>query len=248
MQTTLPICLWSGPRNVSTALMYSFAQRDDIRVIDEPLYGHYLRVTGAEHPGADEVMAAMDCDGDEVLRQLLDRQAADPGRRLFMKHMAHHLVDIDRAFIAETTNVLLIRDPREMLPSLTIQVPRARLADTGLETQWELYEQLLSVGEQPAVVDSRELLLDPEQVLRQLCRHLGLPFQPAMLEWEAGPRPEDGVWAPHWYQAVHQSTGFAPYSPKGEFPERLEGLLAECEPWYEMLYARAIRAERNLRQ
>jgi hypothetical protein len=247
MQSKPPICLWSGPRNVSTALMYSFAQRDDVRVIDEPLYGHYLRVSGAEHPGGDDVMAAMNCDGDEVVRELLDMQIREPDRRLFMKHMAHHLVDIDLAFLAETKNVLLVRDPREMLPSLTIQVPQAGLADTGLRMQWELYEQFLALGEQPAVLDSRELLLDPESVLRQLCRHLDLPFEPAMLHWEAGPRPEDGVWAPHWYHAVHESTGFAPYSPKNSFPEQLEALLAECKPWYERLYAQAIRADRNER-
>ena len=245
MQPKPPICLWSGPRNVSTALMYSFAQRDDVRVIDEPLYGHYLHVSGADHPGGGEVMAAMNCDGDRVMQELLNLQDQDPGRRLFMKHMAHHLVDVDRAFLAETTNVLLVRDPREMLPSLTVQVPRAGLADTGLEMQWELYEELRALGQQPAVLDSRELLLDPEGVLRQLCRHLDLPFEPAMLQWEAGPRPEDGVWAPHWYHAVHESSGFAPYSPKNGFPAHLETLLAECEPWYERLYAQAIRADRN---
>jgi hypothetical protein len=111
--------------------------------------------------------------------------------------------------------------------------------------QWELYEELRELGQQPAVLDSRELLLDPEGVLRQLCRHLDLPFEPAMLQWEAGPRPEDGVWAPHWYHAVHESSGFAPYSPKNGFPAHLETLLAECEPWYERLYAQAIRADRN---
>ena len=239
---TTPVCLWSGPRNVSTALMYSFAQRDDTTVVDEPLYGHYLRVTGADHPGADEVMAAMNCDGDEVMRDLLERQAGSAGRRLFLKHMAHHLVDVDTGFLAATTNVFLIRDPREMLPSLTIQLPHAGLADTGLQRQWELCSDMVAMGQDPAVLDSRELLLDPEGVLRRLCDHIGLPFQPAMLAWPAGPRPEDGVWAPHWYHAVHESTGFAPYRPKNDFPEDLVPLLDECQPWYERLFARAIRA------
>jgi len=239
---TTAICLWSGPRNVSTALMYSFAQRPDIRVVDEPLYGHYLRVSEAPHPGREEVISAMDCDGDAVMRTLLDAQTADPSRRLFLKHMAHHLVDIDTAFLTNTTNILLIRDPREMLPSLTVQVPRATLDDTGLKRQWELYCQLADLGQSPAVVDSRELLLDPPGVLRSLCDHLGLSFDDRMLSWEPGPRPEDGVWAPHWYHAVHKSTGFAPYRAKPEFPGHLDELLSVCKPWYDKLFAHALRA------
>ncbi len=245
MQAHSPICLWSGPRNVSTALMYSFRERDDIRVVDEPLYGHYLRVSGANHPGGADVMAAMNCNGNAVMLELIESQFADTDRRLFMKHMAHHLVDIDRSFLNQTTNVLLIRNPREMLPSLTIQVPHAELADTGLRTQWELYEQLVELGQEPAVLDSRELLLNPASVVGQLCEYLGLPFDTAMLNWKPGPRAEDGVWAPHWYHAVHKSTGFAPYTPKTDFPDALLDLLEECEPWYERLYAHAIRADRS---
>lgn len=239
---TSPICLWSGPRNVSTALMYSFAQNDDIAVVDEPLYGHYLRVTGADHPGRDDVIAAMNCDGDAVMRELMRRQAEHPRPRLFIKHMAHHLVDIDLGFLLDTCNIFLIRDPRDMLPSLSIQIPEPCLADTGLRRQWELYSGLLDAGQEPAILDSRELLTGPRSVLERLCEHIGLPFTPAMLNWEAGPRPEDGVWAPHWYHAVHQSTGFAPYRPKSGFPERLQALLAECQPWYDRLFERAIRA------
>ncbi len=239
---TTPICLWSGPRNVSTALMYSFAQRDDMLVVDEPLYGHYLRVSGADHPGGADVMAAMNCDGDAVMSGLLQQQAADASRRLFIKHMAHHLVDIDLGFLRETCNLFLIRDPKEMLPSLIIQVPHAQLADTGLKRQWELYDELCGEGRQPAILDSRELLLDPAGVLRQLCDYLGHPFTAAMLEWPAGPRPEDGVWAPHWYHAVHKSTGFSPYRAKTEFPEHLGPLLEECQPWYDKLFDKAIRA------
>lgn len=242
---TMPICLWSGPRNVSTALMYSFAQRDDTRVIDEPLYGHYLRVTGAPHPGREEVVAAMNCDGGAVMRDLLAQQLAAPSPRLFIKHMAHHLIDIDLGFLRQTSNIFLIRDPREMLPSLIMQVPRAQLADTGLKSQWQLFSALIEADQQPAIIDSRELLLDPEGVLDTLCRHLGLEFTAAMLSWPAGPRKEDGVWAPHWYHAVHQSTGFAAYVPKTGFPEHLAPLLAECQPWYERLFAHAIRARRD---
>ncbi len=237
-----PICLWSGPRNVSTALMYSFAQHDDMRVVDEPLYGHYLRVSGADHPGARDVMDAMNCDGDAVMRELLDQQAHSSGKRLFIKHMAHHLVGLDLSFLRQTCNLFLIRDPREMLPSLTVQVPHAQLVDTGMKRQWELYSELLSEGQQPAILDSRELLLDPEGVLRQLCDHLGHVFSANMLQWPAGPRAEDGVWAPHWYHAVHQSTAFAAYRPKSDFPEHLEPLLTECQPWYDLLFEQAFRA------
>ena len=240
---TVPICLWSGPRNVSTALMYSFAQLKNVRVVDEPLYGHYLRVSGAEHPGRQEILDAMNCDGDAVMRMLLLAQSEDPSVVLFLKHMAHHLLDLDLAFLQATNNVFLIRDPREMLPSLTIQLPHATLADTGLQRQWELFSKLTESGQGPAVLDSRELLRDPETVLRALCAHLDLEFDRGMLSWPAGGRPEDGIWAPHWYHAVHQSTGFATYKAKLDFPEHLQALLDECSPYYEKLYRHALRAD-----
>lgn len=237
-----PICLWSGPRNVSTALMYSFAQNPAIRVVDEPLYGHYLRVSGAIHPGRDDIIAAMNCDGDAVMAGLLDEQSTLGDARLFIKHMAHHLVDLDLSFLERTCNIFLIRDPLEMLPSLTVQLPHAELRDTGLQRQWELYAELREADESVSILDSRELLLDPDGVLRQLCERIDVAFTPDMLHWPAGARPEDGVWAPHWYHAVHQSTGFAPYKAKSDFPEHLNELLATCQPWYDRLYAHAIRA------
>jgi len=156
--------------------MYSFAQRADIRVVDEPLYGHYLRVSGAKHPARDEIMAAMNCDGNAVMRRLIAQQGDEPSRRLFLKHMAHHLVGLDLGFLQETCNIFLIRNPEEMLPSLTVQLPRATLSDTGLKRQWELFESLRNSGQAPAIVDSRLLLLSPKKVLRQLCEHLGLDF------------------------------------------------------------------------
>ncbi|TDJ33619.1 MAG: sulfotransferase family protein [Gammaproteobacteria bacterium] len=237
------ICLWSGPRNVSTALMYSFAQRRDTLVVDEPLYGHFLRVTGTIHPGRNEVLATVNCDGDSVMRELLARQRDPPRDVLFMKQMAHHLVDIDRDFMRKTHNIFLVRDPRQMLPSLMIQMPHAKLANTGLETQWHLYRGLTDAGQQPAILDSRELLLDPGTVLEKLCAHLEIPYTDDMLSWPAGARPEDGIWAPHWYHAVHRSTGFSVEVAKDDFPERLEPLLAECKPWYDKLYEHAIRAD-----
>ena len=238
------ICLWSGPRNVSTALMYSFRQRSDTRVVDEPLYGHYLRVTNAQHPAAQEVMTASDCDGDRVMRKLLISE--DERRPVqFIKQMAHHLVEIGQRFLEFTTNVLLIRDPKEMLPSLINQIPSPTLADTGLKRQWELYEFLLLHGQHhPPVLDARELLLDPEVVLRKLCALLDLPFEPAMLAWPPGPKPEDGVWAPHWYHSVHLSTGFSAYRPKTDpFPPQLERLLEKCDHYYQRLYAHALKAK-----
>ena len=225
--------------------MYSFAQRDDTRVVDEPLYGHYLQKTGARHPGDDEVIAAMNCDGDAVARDMMTQAEASPETNFFVKHMAHHLVQLDLQFIGNCRNVFLIRDPREMLPSLTIQVPHAALADTGLQRQWQLLEDLHARGQAAVVLDSRELLTDPEAVLRELCVQLQLPFQDSMLKWPAGPREEDGVWAKHWYQAVHKSTGFAAYRPKGQFPNELQELLDECLPWYDKLMTLAIRAPQH---
>jgi len=211
------------------------------RVVDEPLYGHFLRVTGTEHPGREEVLATVDCDGDRVMRELLT-PAPDAPAVLFMKQMAHHLVDVDTAFLRDTDNIFLIRDPAQMLPSLTIQLPQATLADAGLKTQWKLYDSLVNAGQNPAVVDARELLLDPAGVLQQLCAHLEIPWLEEMLGWPAGPRTEDGVWAKHWYHAVHRSSGFAPYRHKDSFPPHLEPLLAECAPWYQKLFNHALRA------
>lgn len=240
---TLRMNLWSGPRNVSTALMYSFAQRSDTVVVDEPLYGHYLRVDDAIHPGMEEVMAAMDCDGERVVRELVLGPCAKPV--LFMKQMAHHLVELDRAFLADTVNVLLIRDPVQMLPSLAQNLPLPNLRDTGLAIQTTLYQQLLDLGQDPPILDSKQLLLDPPGVLGQLCTQIGIPFDEQMLQWQAGARPEDGIWAKYWYKSVHQSTGFDPYRAKAEpFPPRLLPLLAQCRPHYERLAARAIRAVR----
>ena len=238
-----PICLWSGPRNVSTALMYSFAELESVEVVDEPLYGHYLRVTGADHPGRDDVLRAMNTDGDAVMQELLRRQAELGDKRLFLKQMAHHLVELDTGFLEHTDNVLLVRDPEDMLPSLTIQVPGASLADTGLKRQWQLYESLRGLGQRPAVVDSGILLSDPDRVLRQLCEHLGLTYDRSMLTWRQGPRPEDGVWAPHWYHAVHRSRGFHEPREKGPFPDALYDLLGQCRPWYDKLLSVAIGSD-----
>jgi len=237
----LRLSVWSGPRNVSTALMYSFRQRSDTFVLDEPLYGHYLHVTGADHPAAHEVMEAMDTDGARVVRDIILGPCHRP--IVFFKNMAHHLTGLDRSFLDSLTNVLLTRDPREMLPSLADNIPNPTLGDTGYPEQLELLERESAAGREPLVLDARELLLDPRAVLEALCSRLGIPFEEEMLSWSAGPKPEDGVWAEHWYRRVRASTGFHPYRPgKEPFPRRLEPLLLECRPLFERLRVHAIRA------
>lgn len=241
-QNCLRLCMWSGPRNVSTALMYSFAQRSDTRVFDEPLYGYYLETSGAPHPGAEEVIAAMDCDGQRVVREVVLGPCPQP--ILFFKMMAHHLRGLDWAFLEQTVNILLTRDPRDMLPSLAKNIPHPTLRDTGYDTQVEVLRHTATRGQTTPVIDSRDLLLDPSGVLSELCRQINIPFEERMLRWEAGPRPEDGIWAKYWYASVHQSTGFIKYRPKTDpFPDHLHPLLEECLPYYEELSQQAIRAE-----
>ena len=241
MEKTLRICLWSGPRNVSTALMYSFGQRPDTRVVDEPLYAHYLRVTGAEHPGREEVLASQENDGEKVIRDVVLAPCDRPV--FFMKQMAHHLVGLNQDFLRQTANVLLIREPADMLISLRRQLPNPCLEDTGLAVASQLLTDLRALGQDPPVLDAQQLLLDPEAVLRQLCDRLGLPFDSRMLRWAAGSRAEDGVWARLWYHNIHRSTGFDPYRPKpGPFPADLVPVLEQCRPHYDALFAQALRA------
>ena len=241
---TQRICLWSGPRNVSTALMYAFAQRGDTQVVDEPLYAHYLYNTdrAGAHPGIAEVMASMSTDSEQVIREVILGPCKKPV--LFMKQMAHHLIHIDRGFLRETVNVFLIRDPQEMLPSLMKVIGKPTLADTGLKTQHDLLLDLRAAGQSPPILDARLLLEDPPGVLRELCNRLGLRFEPGMLSWRAGGIPADGVWAKDWYQNVHRSTGFVPYRPKSEpFPRALDDILEVCSVYYNVLRAEAICVE-----
>jgi hypothetical protein len=237
------ICLWSGPRNISTALMYSFAQRSDCKVFDEPLYAHYLSKTPAReyHPGADEVIATMENDGEKVVHDLILGDFDKPV--LFFKHMTHHLHSLDLGFLSETVNVLLTRDPVEMLPSYAVWVEKPTLQDVDYKLHTDLLNHLQSIGQNPPVLDSKQVLLNPKKVLSELCERIDIPFDDAMLSWEAGARPEDGSWAKYWYQSVHQSTGFGKYVQKSEpFPDALKPLLEECMPYYEQLSAIAIKA------
>ena len=240
MSLVCRINLWSGPRNVSTALMYSFAERADTRVVDEPLYAHYLLTSGADHPGRDEVLAEQVSDGASVIRDVVLGPVDRPV--VFFKQMAHHLDGIDRAFLADTEHVLLVRDPREMLPSLLRNLEEPELKDTGLPAQVELLEELQAMGKEPPVLDAKALLENPPGVLRRLCDRLDIPFDEGMLSWPSGPRDEDGVWAPYWYERVHRSTGFRPWAPKNEsVPPEFEGLLEACLELYAPLERRAIR-------
>jgi hypothetical protein len=219
--------------------MYSFRQRSDTVVFDEPLYGHYLAVTGRQHPGADEVLEDMDTDGQAVVDQII----LGPHNRevTFFKQMAHHLVDLDRSFLGACRNILLVRDPRDMLPSLAVQLPDATLADTGLAMQVELADSIVEAGDEPVVIDSKVLLKDPEATLIELCRRLGIEFEPAMLAWPDGPKPEDGVWAKHWYHNVHKSTKFGEYRPQlRQLPPALQPVLDKAIPLYENLQQYAI--------
>lgn len=234
------LCLWSGPRNISTALMYSFAQRPDTEVVDEPLYAHYLRVSGEQHPGREEIMADQENDGDKVVAEMLET-----GEKplVFVKQMAHHLMDLDRVFLAETQNLLLIRQPAEVIVSFSKIIPQPKLYDIGIKTQYELYQELVALGQSPIVIDGPELRKNPEKVLRAICERLEIPFFSEMLQWQAGARPEDGIWASYWYDAVHRSTHFQPYEPKEiKVPAHSENVLAESQPYYDALFKHAIKA------
>lgn len=234
------INLWSCPRNVSTAFMYSWAQRSDTQVWDEPLYAHYLRVSGVEHPGRATIMSSMDQDGDRIVQDLLLQGGEKPVA--FYKQMAHHLVDLDASFLPRCKNILFIRNPDEILASYSKVIAEPTMEDIGVKAQYDLWQYWGKEGHVHAVLDSRFLLTDPRSVLDQLCNLLDLPFQSAMLSWPAGPRPEDGPWAPYWYSNVHLSTGFNPYQAKAvQLPDHLLALAAEAKPYYEFLSQKSLR-------
>lgn len=239
MQDVKRIQCWSGPRNISTALMYSWRQRADTTVVDEPLYAHYLSNDDRSHPGVAEVLASQSTDPDEVIREVILGSCSTPV--LYLKQMAHHLRGVDRGHLAHTENIILTRHPRDMLASLSVQLPNCDLSDTGLVECVELLDAVLAEGGRPLVIESQTLLRDPEGVLTRVCAHVGLEFDPAMLAWPAGPKPEDGVWAPHWYANVHESTGFAPYRPSTrEISADLQPVLEEAMPLYERLAEYAV--------
>lgn len=241
---TIRINSWSGPRNVSTALMRSFSQRADTKVVDEPLYGHYLVVSEAPHPGRADLLEVLETNSSRVIDEVILGPCDRPV--LFLKQMVHHLTpDLDTAFLDRCVNVLLIRDPAEVISSLVNQLPEPTTRDVGLARQVELFRDLGARGQEPPVIDARQLLLDPEHVLKELCARVGLEWDDSMLSWPAGPRPEDGPWAPYWYHNVQRSTGFAPYRPKDvSVPEHCRHLLDESRAYYEELNAHALTTSR----
>lgn len=221
--------------------MYSFAQRTDTYVIDEPFYACYLSKTGVDHPGRQTVLDAQPTDPQVVTENIVTRDFGKPV--VFIKNMAHHINEIPSGFLSQVTNVFLIRDPREMLVSLSKQLPNPTLQDTAYRQQYRLFRFITqSLNQEPMVIDAAELLKDPPGILQKVCEKLQIDFDPGMLQWEPGPIPEDGVWAEHWYSSVHQSDGFKPYTPKREtVPERLEPLLEKCQSYYVRLYKHAFK-------
>ncbi|WP_226578763.1 sulfotransferase-like domain-containing protein [Acuticoccus sediminis] len=236
------IAMWSGPRNLSTAMMYSFGARSDCAVWDEPFYAAYLARTGLDHPMTDAIIAAGEPDPAVVAA----RCAGTPPHgkaHFYQKHMAHHMLPGDDfSWMEGLTHVFLIRHPARVLASYDVKRENPTLSDIGFEQQKMIYDRVREMtGTDPVVIDSNDIRADPAGALRRLCEAIGLPFDEAMLSWPAGGHADDGVWAAHWYGAVHKSTGFAgAEGPLPETGEHLAGVLAEALPYYEDLRQRAI--------
>ena len=232
--------MWSGPRNISTAMMRSFGNRPDTFVCDEPLYAHYLVQTKLPHPGADEVIRHHDSDWRRVVGWLTG--PIPEGKNVFyQKHMAHHLLpDIERGWLDALDHAFLIRDPSDVLNSLVEFLPRPTLSDTGLPQQVEIFERVRRrTGRSAPVVDASDVVARPEPTLRRLCAALDLEFSPDMLSWPAGPRPTDGIWAKYWYAKVERSTGFAAPKREASWPVlgAVRELSVQCRQYYEHLAA-----------
>lgn len=239
------IAMWSGPRNLSTAMMYAFGARSDCAVWDEPYYAAYLAATGLQHPMRAEILAAGEQDQQQVQRRLLG-DIPDGKAVFYQKHMTQHMLpEIDRSWLGKVTNIFLIRDPAKVVASYHAKRENPTLEDIGFQQQAELFAQVVDVtGEIPAVIDSADILENPDAMLRKLCAYIGLPFEDAMLNWPAGGHKDDGAWAPHWYKSVWKSTGFSaketqpiPLSPEGN------AVRDAAQPFYEQLHKHRIRAD-----
>ena len=231
------IAMWSGPRNLSTAMMYSFAARGDCAVVDEPFYSAYLTATGIDHPMRAEVIASQSSDPVQVAA-FCTGPIPQQQRLFYQKQMTMHMVPgFDRGFLKSLTNVFLIRHPARVVASYARKRESPTLADIGFVQQAELFDSVADwLGHAPLVVDCADIREDPKSALTRLCAALNIPFSEAMLHWPAGPKPFDGVWAPHWYNAVHRSTGFE--DPEGRLPA-LTGNYAriadQAMPYYQRL-------------
>ncbi len=220
--------------------MYSFAQRPDTVVLDEPFYAVYLKGSGADHPGTSEVLASQPIDQKEVLQGIFG-VASKPV--VFIKNMAHHIELLDKTFLDKMTNVFLIRNPRQIIASYAEVISEPQMRDIGIQYEYELFGQLKKNGDTPIVIDSGYVVENPRGVLGKLCNAIGIPFTDAMLKWPAGPKPYDGVWAPYWYGNVHRSVGFEKQKTSSRpLPERLQPLCEHAMLYYEKLLAFAIPA------
>jgi hypothetical protein len=235
--SSVRIAMWSGPRNISTALLRAWENRPDTVVVDEPFYACYLARSGADHPMRDEVLAAQSSDWDSVVASLTGPIGGD--RRIFyQKHMTHHMLpDAPLAWLEHVSNAFLIRHPCEVAASYARARAKApTLDELGYVRQQELFERVAERrGAAPPVVDARDVLNDPRKTLDALCKALDVPFDERMLSWPAGPRPTDGVWAPHWYGSVRRSTGFGRREPPAAPNPELEKVIEAALPYYERL-------------
>ena len=233
------IAMWSGPRNLSTAMMYSFAARDDTSVWDEPFYAPYLALTGLDHPMRAEILAAHETDPDRVAAQC-GGNIPDGASVWYQKHMCQHMVDgIDRSFMKDCVNVFLIRHPARVIASYHAKHENPQLSDIGAIEQAALFDQVANAtGTAPVVIDSSDIRANPADLIPKLCAAIGLNFQPQMLRWPAGGHASDGVWAKHWYPAVWKSTGFAgSEGPLPKLSQAHQPILEAALPAFERLSA-----------
>ncbi len=232
--------MWSGPRNISTAMMRAWGNRPDTFVIDEPFYAFYLRATGKKHPGADEIIASGETDWRKVVEQCGRRLSAPTGKKIFyQKQMTHHLLpEIEREWLVGMTNCFLIRDPREAILSYVKKQGDPTLEDLGLVQQAEIFDWVCArTGSIPPVIDASDVLQNPERILRLLCIAVTIEFDESMLSWPSGLRETDGVWARFWYGEVAKSTSFQQYKLREAIvPDRLRELHEQCREYYERLY------------
>jgi Sulfotransferase domain len=236
--SVIRIAMWSGPRNISTAMMRSWGNRDDTVVIDEPFYAYYLKATGIQHPGADEVISIGETDWQKIIKHLIGT-IADSKRIFFQKQMTHHLLpQIDREWLGAVMNCFLIRDPREVINSYIKKREDPALEDLGFAQQVEIFDFVRTrTNAIPPVIDARDVLQNPERILRLLCEAVGVEFNKSMLSWPSGLRDTDGNWATYWYGEVAKTTSFQRYSPSpSEIPAHFREIYERCRECYRELY------------